>query len=308
MYLYYNNNGTLTTQITHGQIPRQGSNLNIVAMVSLDFFEANGDASVGDWFATIQIINENGQDLINGVAVMIREGVTTFTKANNSEVTYDLVNDEDYYAFSFGALIDSFPNVTAHPGNIKVGITFNNSNYPLKKVVGGEATIYVEPVLDEIYLNPVITPGQYNELKELIQTLQGYLDNVVTLTTDQTITGNKTFTENIVVDNEGVEHTTEYSSVGVVINGKTIYFPIPNSDDAFVLLSELNEKVEALGFSKVTANNAPNSTNMLESVTINGVGYKIAGNGRKQIFNNNNVRDYEHKEDDLWLSDNEENN
>lgn len=306
MYLYYNNNGTLTTQLTHGQIPRQGSNLNIVAMVSLDFFQTNGDASVGDWYATIQIVNENGQDLINGVAVMTREGVTTFTKANNSEVTYDLVNDEDYYTFSFGALIDSFPNVTAQPGNIKVGITFNNSNYPLKKVVGGEATIYIEPVLDEIYLNPVITPGQYNELKELIQTLQGYLDNVVTLTTDQTITGNKTFTENIVVDNDGAEHTAEYSSVGVVINGKTIYFPVPVSDDAFVLLSELNDKVAALGFSKIIPNSNNDATRMLESVRIDGTDYKIAG-GRKQIFNNDNVGDYEHKEDDLWLSEEEEN-
>lgn len=306
MYLYYNNDGTLTTQLTHGQIPRQGSNLNIVAMVSLDFFKTNGDASVGDWYATIQIVNENGQDLINGVAVMTREGVTTFTKANNSEVTYDLVNDEDYYAFSFGALIDSFPNVTAQPGNIKVGITFNNSNYPLKKVVGGEATIYIEPVLDEIYLNPVITPGQYNELKELIQTLQGYLDNVVTLTTDQTITGNKTFTENVVVDNEGAEHTAEYSSVGVVINGKTIYFPVPVSDDAFVLLSELNDKVEALGFSKIVPNTNNDATRTLESIRIDGLDYKIAG-GRKQIFNNDNVGDYEHKEDDLWLSEEEEN-
>jgi len=306
MYLYYNNDGTLTTQLTHGQIPRQGSNLNIVAMVSLDFFKTNGDASVGDWYATIQIVNENGQDLINGVAVMKREGVTTFTKANNSEVTYDLVNDEDYYAFSFGALIDSFPNVTAQPGNIKVGITFNNSNYPLKKVVGGEATIYIEPVLDEIYLNPVITPGQYNELKELIQTLQGYLDNVVTLTTDQTITGNKTFTENVVVDNDGAEHTAEYSSVGVVINGKTIYFPVPVSDDAFVLLSELNDKVEALGFSKIVPNSNNDAERTLESIRIDGLDYKIAG-GRKQIFNNNNVGDYEHKEDDLWLSEEEEN-
>lgn len=306
MYLYYNNDGTLTTQLTHGQIPRQGSNLNIVAMVSLDFFKTNGDASVGDWYATIQIVNENGQDLINGVAVMKREGVTTFTKANNSEVTYDLVNDEDYYAFSFGALIDSFPNVTAQPGNIKVGITFNNSNYPLKKVVGGEATIYIEPVLDEIYLNPVITPGQYNELKELIQTLQGYLDNVVTLTTDQTITGNKTFTENVVVDNDGAEHTAEYSSVGVVINGKTIYFPVPVSDDAFVLLSELNDKVAALGFSKIVPNSNNDAERTLESIRIDGLDYKIAG-GRKQIFNNNNVGDYEHKEDDLWLSEEEEN-
>lgn len=306
MYLYYNNDGTLTTQLTHGQIPRQGSNLNIVAMVSLDFFKTNGDASVGDWYATIQIVNENGQDLINGVAVMTREGVTTFTKANNSEVTYDLVNDEDYYAFSFGALIDSFPNVTAQPGNIKVGITFNNSNYPLKKVVGGEATIYIEPVLDEIYLNPVITPGQYNELKELIQTLQGYLDNVVTLTTDQTITGNKTFTENVVVDNDGAEHTAEYSSVGVVINGKTIYFPVPVSDDAFVLLSELNDKVAALGFSKIVPNTNNDATRLLESIRIDGLDYKIAG-GRKQIFNNDNVGDYEHKEDDLWLSEEEEN-
>lgn len=306
MYLYYNNDGTLTTQLTHGQIPRQGSNLNIVAMVSLDFFKTNGDASVGDWYATIQIVNENGQDLINGVAVMKREGVTTFTKANNSEVTYDLVNDEDYYAFSFGALIDSFPYVTAQPGNIKVGITFNNSNYPLKKVVGGEATIYIEPVLDEIYLNPVITPGQYNELKELIQTLQGYLDNVVTLTTDQTITGNKTFTENVVVDNDGAEHTAEYSSVGVVINGKTIYFPVPVSDDAFVLLSELNDKVAALGFSKIVPNSNNDAERTLESIRIDGLDYKIAG-GRKQIFNNNNVGDYEHKEDDLWLSEEEEN-
>ena len=307
MYLYYNNEGTLTTQLTHSQIPRQGSNLNIVAMVSLDFFRANGDASVGDWFATIQIVNENGQDLINGVAAMTREGVTTFTKANNSEVTYDLVDDEDYYAFSFGALIDSFPNVTAQPGNIKVGITFNNSNYPLKKVIGGEATIYIEPVLNEIYLNPVITPGQYNELKELIQTLEGYLDNVVTLTTDQTITGNKTFTENVVVDNDGAEHTAEYSSVGVVINGKTIYFPVPASDDAFVLLSELNDKVAALGFSKIIPNTDNDSTRLLESIRIDGLDYKIAG-GRKQIFNNENVGDYEHKEDDLWLSEGEEEN
>ena len=300
MYLYFKNDGTLTTQITHGQIPRQGSNLNIYALVSTDFFMENGDASVGDWIASIEIINKNGQSLLttssNVLPSMTFDGLVTFQKSNNSEVTYDLVDDEDYYGYSFTVLNEDYPSVTAQPGDILVGITFVNLNDQSKNVVCGESTIYIEPVLNEIYLKPVITPDQYNELKALIQVLQGYLNNVVTVTTDQTITGNKTFTQNVNVDG------TQYGKVGIVIDGKTIYFPIPNSDDAFVLLNELNEKVATLGFSKVTVNNAPDSTNMLSSITIDGIGYKIAG-GRKQIFNNNNVRDYEHKEDDLWLSE-----
>lgn len=154
MYLYFDNNGTLTTQITHGQIPRQGSNLTFYALVSTDFFEANGDASDGDWYVNIQIINKNGQDLLPSIMPMIREGLVTFCKSNNSEVTYDLVDGEDYYCFSFSAPTDTFPHVTEQPGNIRVGITFVNMNYPNKKVVCGESTIYIEPVLNEIYLNP----------------------------------------------------------------------------------------------------------------------------------------------------------
>lgn len=312
MYLYFNNNGTLTTQITHGQIPRQGSNLTFYALLSPDFFEENGDASVGDWYATIQIINENGQNLLGAFSInMVREGLITFYQANNSEVTYDLVNGEDYYAFSFTAIASNtgYPLVTAQPGNIKVGITLMNSNYPAKKVVCGEATIYIEPVLNEAYLNPVITPEQYNNLLDLINTLQGYLDNVVTLSTDQTITGNKEFTQNIVVNNEGAEHNASYSSVGIVINGTAIYFPTPVSDDTntFMLLNKLDEETAALGFTKIVPNVPTETTRILETISVDGVDYKVGG-GRKQIFNNSNVDDYTHKEDDLWLSEIEETN
>lgn len=97
----------------------------------------------------------------------------------------------------------------------------------------------------------------------------------------------------------GYYDDTTHSLIFVYNDGNTISVSLINLIDDFVLLNELDSKVAELGYSKVIANSNPDALIALRSVTIDGTQYKVEG--RKQIYNNSNVDDYEHQVDDIWL-------
>ena len=199
MYLYFNKNGTLTTQINHGEVPRQGANLDVFALVDLDFFDENLDPNPEHWVANIKATDSRGESVIT---TTLMTGLNTsgnpesmvFAKANNAEATFNLVNGQTYYAFEYLINVSMFPAVTALSGNIKIGINFVNSEDSNLDVTCGEATVYIEPVLNSSYLKNTINPSQYRQLIYRIEHLNPVVTNAVTLDTAQTITGKKTFT------------------------------------------------------------------------------------------------------------------
>lgn len=171
MYLYFNKNGTLITQINHGDIPRQGANLDVFALVDTSFFDEKLDPDLEHWTANIKVIDTRGESVVTTVLMtgLNSQGhpePIVFSKANNAEVTFDLVNGQTYYAFEY-LIISSptgFPAVTALSGNIKIGIDFINSEDSNLDVTCGEATVYIEPVLNASYLRNTINPSQYRQL------------------------------------------------------------------------------------------------------------------------------------------------
>lgn len=175
MYLYFNKNGTLTTQINHGEVPRQGANLDVHALVDLDFFEEQGDYHLDDWTALLKVVDTLGNTALSG-ATMNGPELITFVKSNNAEATFNLVNGQNYYAFDFLINSSIYSDVTALSGNIKIGVSFINTDSSLN-VVGGECTLYIEPVLKDSYIKNNINPSQYRQLMSKIEQAEFYTSN-----------------------------------------------------------------------------------------------------------------------------------
>lgn len=98
MYLYFNNEGDLTTNIPHGEILRQGSFLNIVVCLDLDFFYNKGE-NQADWKVNVQLGLPNG--IIGTTKIVSDFEIATFRKTNDSEATYDLIDGKEYYMYKF---------------------------------------------------------------------------------------------------------------------------------------------------------------------------------------------------------------
>lgn len=98
MYLYFNNEGELTTNIPHGEILRQGSFLNIVVCLDLDFFHSK-EENQEDWKVNIQLGLPNG--IIGTTKIVSDFKIATFRKTNDSEATYDLIDGKEYYMYKF---------------------------------------------------------------------------------------------------------------------------------------------------------------------------------------------------------------
>lgn len=195
MYLYFNKNGTLTTQINHGEVPRQGANLDVHALVDLDFFEEQGDYHLDDWTALLKVVDTLGNTALSG-ATMDGPKLITFVKANNAEATFNLVNGQNYYAFDFLINSSIYSDVTALSGNIKIGVSFINTDSSLN-VVGGECTLYIEPVLKDSYIKNNINPSQYRQLMSKIEQAEFYVTN--------NIYNNYSVSYNLVVNRNGYQ-------------------------------------------------------------------------------------------------------
>lgn len=101
MWVYYNETGTLTTKIPHGEVIRQGATFNITVAFSRDYFKEDIEKATGqnimgltlseikDWIndnicATIEIPNM----LSSGMQIFA--DVVYFKKIKSSEITFDL--------------------------------------------------------------------------------------------------------------------------------------------------------------------------------------------------------------------------
>lgn len=116
MYLYFDNTGKLATQIPHGEIPRQGNNLHLVVCFDKNFvdkFTTGVSARVkmqdGNWSSPFIFDNPH---------------IIKFTKTTDSEITYSLVDGEDYLMYE--TTIDTSYS-TAVYGNTEVEVTAYNN-------------------------------------------------------------------------------------------------------------------------------------------------------------------------------------
>lgn len=191
MYVYFNNEGVLKTIIPHGEPVRQGSNLNLYVCLETDFFTSKNE-NIDDWTVNVELTFPNEKTgttkLLTTKADNIPETIV-FQKTNDSEVTFDLKNNEYYlcYQFSFtpelstiyaGTLIASISLIKTNTvdGVIVAQDTkyFGNANIFVEKTFG-----YGKRVVDESSLHYKNLVDQINDLniKKASKTwVQGKLD------------------------------------------------------------------------------------------------------------------------------------
>lgn len=145
MYLYFNNEGKATTKIPHGEIIRQGNNINLYICFPLNFFDKNGlvqeNFSVGIKFKLPDL-----DGTITAELPMDFQGIKKFYKLKDSEITYDLIDGKNYLVY-----YRNITGVTDFYGNANGIVVFNeldenntiiNSTYPetfnffIEKTVG----------------------------------------------------------------------------------------------------------------------------------------------------------------------------
>lgn len=102
MYLYFDKLGVLKTIIPHGEIPRQGSTLNLYVCFDEDFFETEEEQNKHN--VNIDLILPNNE--IGTKKMLPQDGwpkLKMFLPVSSSEVTYDFVPGVEYltYHFSF---------------------------------------------------------------------------------------------------------------------------------------------------------------------------------------------------------------
>lgn len=145
MYLYFNNEGKATTKIPHGEIIRQGNNINLYICFPLNFFDKNGLAQE-NFSVGIKFKLPDADKTITAELPMDFQGVKKFYKLKDSEITYDLIDGKNYLVY-----YRNIAGVTDFYGDANGIVVFNeldenntiiNSTYPeifnffIEKTVG----------------------------------------------------------------------------------------------------------------------------------------------------------------------------
>ena len=147
MYIYFNNQGVLTTNIPHGVPVRQNNPLNLYVCFSPDYFFEK-QKNYEEWSAIATVVLPDGRIGASNVDTLSTNNdlVQTFYKTVDSEITYDLEDEAPYliYRFKFSA-----EQATKISGKIKIVITLYNTNDLTDTIVLSPAIVYVEKTINE---------------------------------------------------------------------------------------------------------------------------------------------------------------
>ena len=164
MYFYFDSQDKLRTSISHGEIPRQGSTINIYLCFDEDRFDDIYN-KVSDYVLQVSFTLPDGTQtqtehlsLSNGYL-----GLEIFNKLTDSEMTFDLKPGFEYHTFkksfySSSAISQVYGKVTMHIAFYK------NEEYLYTE----NGTFYVERTIGNKRTTSTITPGEYEALNTLI--------------------------------------------------------------------------------------------------------------------------------------------
>ena len=141
MHLYFNKEGKLTTVIPHGEIPRQGSYLNLYVLLDEDFFDAK-DENYLEWSVNVELISPDGKISVPFISDDAPQ-LVSFEKMSDSEVTFDLEDGKEYltYVFKFNE-----EQATNYAGKIEALVSIVKTNGSVLEDLSyfGKADIYIE--------------------------------------------------------------------------------------------------------------------------------------------------------------------
>lgn len=170
MYIYFNKFYEATTVIPHGEILRQGGDLNLYVCFDEELIDKSIFCSV---------IHNN--ELIGTPQPLDYKGFKKFEKIKDSEITYDLVDGKSYYVYG----IKFFPDeATKFYGNIKLALeifsnidvnkvgTEENPDYEVinqgETIATATVPAYVEKTFGHSQPNANISPTDFENLKRII--------------------------------------------------------------------------------------------------------------------------------------------
>ena len=175
MYLYFNKRGILTTKISHGDQVRQGNDLKLVFCLDTDFFDDKMPNSDSLWTMNVNI-QQPGQQDYKGPFLPLSKGIEKFSKTIDSEITYDLKEENNYYMFHF--LIPK-QDSTSIAGEIQVFVSLHSVEKDQEGIIisenheyEGTVSLFVERTLGYKLEQNKITQSEYEFLLKQINALQ----------------------------------------------------------------------------------------------------------------------------------------
>ena len=99
MYLYFDKLGVLKTIIPHGEIPRQGSTLNIYVCFDEDFFENLEEQQKHQ--VNVDLTLPNNETGTKNMITVSDPKLKLFMPVSSSEVTYDFIPGVEYLTYHF---------------------------------------------------------------------------------------------------------------------------------------------------------------------------------------------------------------
>lgn len=187
MYLYFNKLGTLTTSIPHGEIPRQGSTLNLYVCLDSDFFKTEEQRKKS--VVNIDLILPNDEIGTRKWVTVEDAQLLPFRKKTNNEAIGDFVDGGYYwtYHFKFDA-----QGSTIYAGKLNAAVSIReiesgnfDESLDLEEIEEievkyfGVVDIIVEKTFGKASFNDNISQSHYSNISKQINALVSRLNNFI---------------------------------------------------------------------------------------------------------------------------------
>lgn len=163
MHIYFNQEGTITTQIPHGQIVRQGNSFDL-------FIAFSNDKSIYDPENKALWVSFETPDgsLIDARMVEEKPTVMQFTKLKPNENTFDFKNGNFYLVYHFN--VSKTYGVTEKFGEAKILVRVADA-ITEEQYYNSNTDFFIERTLGYNTQAPVITQSQYDYIIDLVTRL-----------------------------------------------------------------------------------------------------------------------------------------
>lgn len=223
MYLYFDKLGVLKTIIPHGEIPRQGSTLNLYVCFDEDFFETEEEQNKHN--VNVDLILPNNE--IGTKNMLPQDGwpkLKMFMPVSSSEVTYDFVPGVEYLTYHFSFTPEE---ATALAGkviaNISVVEIIEKENGKLEDdtIYFGRAEIFVEKTFGNAKLTVNEASLHYKNLTKQINKLKNdFQPKLISGTNIKTLNGYSLLGEgDLAITINGIINSNYLPLTGGSING-----------------------------------------------------------------------------------------
>lgn len=176
MYIYFNKEGVLTTQINHGEVARQGGTLRLYIAFDKDFDLSNKILDI-----RFKKPSENYFSNINYFPDSQVPQFKVFEKVKNNEITYDLIEGQTYQVYTWTA--DSTVGITDEYGNVSIVVRLfedtDGNNQTIEKILmQGTFQLYVEKTYGNAKPQNTINQTEYNYLVNIVGNVDKRVGNL----------------------------------------------------------------------------------------------------------------------------------